>query len=87
MMKIPPHLRLSESFRRAREYRLYRLGELIAETGYSVQAVKKPYDLVFSTTRLSDLTNQLRDFQWEWVAETMLSRQEIREIKGVKDEA
>lgn len=68
-MKLPAHMRIPASYWRGREGRLYRLGELIAQTGYSLQDAKKPYDLVFPITRLTDLTIKARDMQWEWVAE------------------
>lgn len=54
---------------RGRNGRLWRLADLLEETAQAVRYANKPYDLVFPTTRFTELANQIRQMQWEWVAE------------------
>lgn len=56
---------------RGRNGRLWRLSDRVVETSEAIRYANKPHDLVFPITRLTDLTNQAREMQWEWVAEKM----------------
>lgn len=56
---------------KGRDGRLYRLADRILETSEAIRYAEKPHDLVFPITRLTELTNQARDMQWEWLAEKM----------------
>lgn len=54
---------------RGRNGRLWRIADRLEETAMAVRYADKPYDLVFPTTYLTDLTNQIKQMQWEWIAE------------------
>lgn len=54
---------------RGRNGRLWRLADRLEHTAATVRYARKPHDLVFPTTTLTDITIQLREMQWEWIAE------------------
>lgn len=54
---------------RGRNGRLWRLADRLEHTASSLRYAEKPHDLVFAITTLTELTNQLRDLMWQWLAE------------------
>lgn len=64
-MKIDKRTRLW----RGRSGRLWSLADRLESTAQAVRYANKPYDLVFPTTNLTDLITQIREVQWQWVAE------------------
>ena len=61
--------KLNRKLYRGRNGRLWRLSEHLEATASAVRYANKPHDLVFPITRLTDLTNQMRDVQAWWLAE------------------
>lgn len=56
---------------RGRTGRLWRLADHLEVVSQAVRYADKPHDLVYPITRITDLTNQVRDIQWLWIAEKM----------------
>lgn len=56
---------------RGRKGRLWRLAERIEHTASTVRYAEKPSDLVFSITVMSELTHQIRELMWLWLAEIL----------------
>lgn len=56
---------------RGRSGRLWRLADLFVDIADAIRYAKKPHDLVYPITRLTDLTNQARDMMWEWLAKIL----------------
>lgn len=52
---------------RGREGRLWRLADRIEETAVAVRYSHKPYDLIFPTSNLIDLSRQLDEMKLEWL--------------------
>jgi hypothetical protein len=54
---------------RGRNGRLWRLADHFEAVAQDIRYAKKPYDLVYPVTRFTELTNQVRQMQWDWLAE------------------
>lgn len=54
---------------KGRNGRLWRLADHFEAVAQELRNANKPHDLVYPTTRFTELTNQIRMMQWEWVAE------------------
>lgn len=56
---------------RGRKGRLWRLADRLEHAASAIRYAHKPHDLVFPITNLSDLTNQIREMMWEWLADML----------------
>lgn len=56
---------------RGRNGRLWKLADRLESAAVAVRYANKPYDLVFPITNLIELSIQLREMMWEWVAEQL----------------
>lgn len=63
--------KLNSALWRGRNGQLWRLAEHFEAVAQEIRYANKPHDLVYPVTRMTDLTNQVRDMQWRWVAEKM----------------
>ena len=56
---------------RGRNGHLWRLADRLEDTAQAIRYADKPHDLVFPITNLCQLVGQLREMQWEWLAEKL----------------
>lgn len=61
--------KLNTALWRGRGGKLWRLADRLEDTAQAIRYAQKPYDLVFPTTNLIDLADQLKEMKWHWVSE------------------